>query len=479
MKTTAAQSPTITVVASAGSSGRESVTAAIGAGESDAKPSETASAVYWISKEGSAETVYSSKTQTVFDSVATGDGSLLLATGPKGRLLSIDSDRKVTVLSDTSEERLTRMLADGDTIYAGASSQGKIFRFLPGRAPAGTFESKIMDAGQNASWGKIFWNVSGSGETRFEFFTRTGNAGKIDNSWSDWSRAYTRSGQQISGPDARYLQWRVAATPNDSPAGTSPDLLGNIRMAYLQKNLRPQVTEIEVLPYGIEFQRQPSLNIGGLSLAAQAVTADGRSFNAPRERGKDKPNPMPQQVLQPGAQSFTWEAQDENQDSLEYSIYFKGESETDWKRVEEEYTDTFYTVHGTDLPDGTYRLKIVASDAPGNPPDAYLTGELVSRPFVIANTPPSLEIQSREVQDKKVSVRFRACVPAGNIATAEFSVDGGRWYLLHPSDGIADSDCELFLLSTPDLSVGEHLIAIRASDRYGNTGVAKEIHRIP
>lgn len=479
VETTPELIPTLTVVAADSVTGRGSVSTTVPVSESTSKPPETTSAVYRISKEGSAETIYFSKTQTVFDSVAGKDGSLLLATGPKGRLLSLDSDGKVTVLSDTPEERLTRMVADGDTVYAGGSSQGKVFKLLPERAPSGAYQSKILDAGKNASWGKIFWNVTDNGKTRFEFFTRTGNTEKIDHSWSDWSQAYSGPGQQISSPAARFLQWRAVAKRNASGADIPPDLLGDIRIAYLQKNLRPQVTKIEVLPYGIEFQRQPTLNIGGVSLVAQAATPDGRSFNAPRERGKNNLNPVPQQVLQAGAQSFTWKAQDENQDTLDYSIYFRGEEEKDWKLLEKRYNDTFYTIHGTDLPDGTYRIKVVASDAPSNPADAFLTGELISHPFVVANTPPKLELESREVKNKRVSIRFRACVTAGNIATAEFSVDGGEWYLLYPVDGIADSDCELFSLSTPDLSVGEHLVGIRASDRYGNTGIAKEIFRIP
>jgi len=443
-------------------------------------PSGTVAAVYLISKDRSIETIYSSKKQMIFDSVLSSDGSILLATSPKGRLLSINTRKQVSVLSDTSEEHLTRLLVDGDAVYAGGSNQGKVFKLQPDRASSGVFESRILDARKVASWGKIFWNVINPQGAFFELFTRTGNTEKIGNSWSDWSDAYTETGQQVTSPNARYLQWRVAVKQNSSSLKEPlSDILDNVRIAYLQKNLRPQITKIEVLPYGIELQKQPALSVGSASLVAQAKTPDGRSFNAPRERGKNNPNLAPRQVLQPGAQSFTWDATDENQDSLEYSIYFRGESETDWKLLEKKYFDTFYTAYAATLPDGTYRLKVVASDAPSNPSNAYMIGELVSRPFIIANTPPRLEIEGREVQKKKVAINFRACVAAGNITTSEFSVDGGGWHLLFPIDGIADSDCEEYRFATSDLSVGEHLISIRSSDRYGNTGISKEIVRIP
>ncbi|MEJ2109809.1 MAG: hypothetical protein P8Z37_07840 [Acidobacteriota bacterium] len=443
-------------------------------------PAGTRTAVYLISKDGSVETVYSSREQIVFDSVVQSDGSLLLATGPKGRILSVDAFRQVTVLSDTSEEQLTRLIASDKVVYAASSNQGKIYRLEPQNAESGSFESKILDADRISSWGKITWNAVNPLKSDIKFFTRTGNTEKIDNSWSDWSEAYTGPGQQIESPDARYMQWRVTMDQMTSSAGKPlSDLLGGIRIAYLQKNLRPQVTEIVVLPFGVEFQKQPSLTAGSASVSIQATTPDGRSLNAPRERGRNQQTMQPRQVLQPGAQSFTWEATDENKDSLEYSVYFKGESETDWKLIEENYTDTFYTVNAATIPDGIYRLKVVASDAPSNPYNTSLTGELVSSPFIIANTPPEVEISSSDAKEARIEVQFRACVQVGSIATSEFSIDGSKWQLLFPVDGIADSKCEEFHFTTPELQAGEHLLSIRSSNRDGNTGMSKKIIRVP
>jgi len=83
------------------------------------------------------------------------------------------------------------------------------------------------------------------------------------------------------------------------------------------------------------------------------------------------------------------------------------------------------------------------------------------------------------VSGKKVEVQFRARVLTGRIATGEFSIDGGEWFLLFPADGIADSAQEDYRILTPELAVGEHLIGIRASDGDGNTGTSKLVVRIP
>ena len=437
------------------------------------------SALYALTREGNAETIYSSAEQMVYNSVLREDGSLLVATGPKGRLLSIDSAKQITVITDTPDEDLTCLLAAGDMIYAGTSNQGKVYKLLPQKAQNGTFESIALDARIVSSWGKMSWRTSNPGSANIELSTRTGNTDKADNSWSDWSAPYSAPGQQITSPRARYLQWRAVFKGGaGSASGSSADVLENVQIPYLQQNLRPQVTSIDVLPYGIELQKQPSLNVS-LTFVTPATTSDGRSLNSPRERGRDRQPLAPRQVLQPDAQSFTWKATDDNDDTLEYSLYFKGDGEADWKLLEKKITDTFYTLNAASLPDGTYRLKVVASDAPSNPYDKFLIGELISAPFVIANNSPKLEITGNKLNGKRVEAQFRAGVATGRIATAEFSIDGGEWNLVFPVDGIADSAQEDYKILTPELPMGEHLIGIRASDANGNTSTTKLIVKIP
>jgi hypothetical protein len=476
-KATGAVSATITVetILNPAEKAKESKTVTAPGGEKESAGAK--SAIYAFTRDGSSETIYSSNEQMVFDAVVRNDGSLLVATGPKGRLLSIDAAKQVTVVTDTAEEDVTRLLAAGEAIYAGGSNQGKIYKLQTERAGNGTFESDALDAKTVASWGRISWHTVNPKGASIELSTRTGNTEKADSSWSEWSAPYTTPGQQITSPRARYLQWR-ATFKGGSVQETQADMLDRVQIPYLQQNLRPQVTHIDVLPFGIELQKQPSLALGSTTLVTPATTSDGRSLNAPRERGRERQALPPRQVLQPGAQSFTWKATDDNDDSVEYSLYFRGEGETEWKLLEKKLTDTFYTLDAASLPDGTYRLKVVASDAPSNPYDKFLIGELVSDPFVIADSSPQLEITSNRLNGKKVEVQFRARVNTGNIATAEFSIDGGEWLLIFPVDGIADSAQEEYRIVTPELSTGEHLIGIRASDRDGNTGTSKLVVRI-
>jgi sugar lactone lactonase YvrE len=459
-------------IASSENNTKDAKTVTAPGGEKDSQGVK--SAIYAIARDGSSETIYSSAEQVVFGAAVREDGSVLAATGPKGRLLSVDTAKQVTVVSDFPEEDLTQLLVAGDVTYLGTSNQGKAYRLRAQRAAEGAYESPELDAGTVASWGKISWSIAGPDRASIALSTRTGNTEKADSTWSGWSAPYTAPGQQVTSPRARYLQWRAAFKIVAGEAShQQPSMLEGVQIAYLQQNLRPQVTAVDVLPAGVELQKQPSMAMGSMTLVAPGTTSDGRSLNSPRERGKERQPLPPRQVLQPGAQSFTWKAVDDNEDALEYSVYFKGEGESDWKLLEKKLTDMFYTLNAAALPDGRYRLKVVASDAASNPYDRYLTGELVTDSFVVANASPEVEIADSNVNGKKVDLRFRARVSTGRIATAEFSIDGGEWFLIFPVDGIADSTLEEYKILTPELSVGEHLIGIRASDGNGTTGTSR------
>ena len=478
VSTTAASVATatsITVTATPGSGGTSSESKAAGT-----ESGSTKTAVYAFTKNGSVETVYDSSEQIALDAVVQNNGSLLLATGPKGRLLEIDSARQVTVVTDSPEEDAARLLDAGDVVYVGTCNQGKVYKLQSRKALSGSFESGVLDAKIVSSWGKIFWHNSNTGVPDIELSTRTGNTGKPDGSWSDWSPSYTASGQQITSPRAHYLQWRATfKNTSGNELGSGVGMLGSVQIAYLQQNLRPRVTEIEVLPQGIELEKQPSLAASGMMMVTSATVEGGRSLSAPRERELEQQPQPPRQSLHPGSQSFTWKAVDDNEDAMNYAIYFRGEGESEWKLLKKDLSDTFYTLKTASLPDGAYRLKVVADDKPSNPSDSFLIGERISDSFVVANASPLVDIFENKMDGRKALVRFRASVSVGSIATAEYSIDGGAWYLVFPIDGIADASREEFRVLTPELSPGEHLIGIRASDRNGGTGTARLLLKIP
>ena len=133
--------------------------------------------------------------------------------------------------------------------------------------------------------------------------------------------------------------------------------------------------------------------------------------------------------------------------------------------------DNFFTIDGATLADGRYLIKIVASDVPDNPPGQTLTGERLSEPLDIDNTPPVVRVVGTpQVRGDSVRVVFQAEDATGRIRRADASLDGAPWSATFPDDGIADSSKEQYSLDFPLRTPGEHTISLRVFDTSGNVG---------
>jgi hypothetical protein len=192
----------------------------------------------------------------------------------------------------------------------------------------------------------------------------------------------------------------------------------------------------------------------------------------------------PQGALQKGYQTVVWTAHDDNDDELRYAVYFRGENEHEWKLLKDKLEPKFYSWDTTTLPDGAYYLKIVATDAPSNPPALALKTERESERFEVDNTPPVLKIQgiisdSAMPNGKLTLAHFTALDATSSIDRAQYSVDGGDWILVAPVSRLSDSPEEHYELALSGLAPGEHTIAVRAYDHFENVGSAKTTFTVP
>src|SRR4029077_14931118 len=88
----------------------------------------------------------------------------------------------------------------------------------------------------------------------------------------------------------------------------------------------------------------------------------------------------------------------DNDDEMRYAVYFRGENEHEWKLLKDNLEQKFYSWDTTTRPDGAYYLKIIATDAPSNPPAVSLKTERESERFEVDNTPPIILNLSANVQ---------------------------------------------------------------------------------
>ncbi len=443
------------------------------------------SEIYRIAPDGYPEVLWTSQGELVYSLDFDRDGRLLAGTGNEGKLVAIDSAIVSTRLVKSPGQQITRLLrsASGRVLVATANP-GKLFALGPELATEGTFESEVFDAQLFSQWGRLSWQSREPTPTgSITLYTRTGNTLDPAKNWSPWSDGYAEaSGTPVASPAARFLQWKAVLRAVDS---RTPGLSG-VAVAYLRRNVAPVVENILIQEPGVSVQGMPrppqqvqpvQLNLPPPSTRQQR---NGNAYNFQAGQGQTglRIEPPPQGITQPGVRSVVWSADDENDDDLKYAVYYRGEGETRWKLMKEEVTDKFYTWDAATLPDGAYTLKVVASDAPSNPPAQVLTGENVSDRFEVDNTPPGVE-GPQVTTGSSIEVSFLARDSYSPLKKAEYSVDAGEWKMIFPESGTTDAREHRYRFRLEGLGPGEHTVVVRVYDRFENPALAKATFTLP
>jgi hypothetical protein len=428
-------------------------------------------AIYRIRPDGLWDAMWDSGDDAPYDLVIEPSGSLLVGTGTEGKIFRVSGDpARATLLARTTARQVTALLREASgRIIGAASNPGKLFALSPTPSRRGTYESDVRDAGTVASWGVIRWHAN-AGPGEVSVFTRSGNTATPDDTWSPWSKAYSNPlGEQIASPNARYLQWRAVL----SASGSQLPVLTSVTTAYLPRNLRPEVTSITVHPAGTVFQRP--FSTGELEIAGfEDNTSDGRGQQSPSSASSAQSASSPslgRRIYQKGLQTFVWKADDDNEDKLQFDVMYRREGETSWKALHRGLTDPIFVWDTTSVPDGTYFIKVVASDAPSNSPATALVGELESVSFDIDNTAPRIDVQPAARAGARTTISFVVRDDQSSVQRVEYSLDASRWRVVFPKDGIADSRREEFEV-TLDENESARSVIIRATDAMNNVATA-------
>jgi hypothetical protein len=429
----------------------------IGSFPSAGAGSSGGSDIYRIAVDGSPLRLWSSHEDIVYALAFDSSNRLLVGTGNRGHVFAINGPDEFSDLLKVPASQVTGFAkAPGGGLYAASSNLGKIVVLGPGPASEGSYESDVFDAKIFSRWGRVEFLGAGS----VDLHARSGNVDNPDRNWSPWKQVDLSKGAEMGVPAARYAQWKVVLH-----AGATKPAVDAVTLNYLPKNVAPEIDDVTV-QIGVRYQ-PPSKSIG-LTLGADISGSSGVHFDAPVPSTHDR-----------DSIGVKWNAHDENDDQLVYSVFYRGDGESRWLLLKDNLTDKAYSFDASLLPDGGYTVKVIASDSPSHSPGEALTTSRESRRFEVDTTAPRIENLTASQEGAQIHIHFRAEDGFSSIRRAEFSVDAADWKYVDPVGQLSDAKTEDYdfkvPLETEKDAASEHVVVVRVYDKYDNMGAAKTV----
>ena len=427
------------------------------------------SEVYEIPPQGAPHRIWYDHDDIVYALTWSPQG-LLAASGNRGRIFRIDENGQYADIAHLEASQAVGFADSPQGLYVGTANTGKIYLLSHGPAAESNYLSDVFDAGVFSRWGRAEVDASSQ---NFDLYARAGNIDNPERAWSDWKKVTPNNGS-LGLDMSRFVQWKVVLRPGAT--------VGAVGINYLPANIAPAIDEIVVVPGARvnspppQVQQPPTVNINFSGTSNTGVTFNPEPGREPLTAAKDK-----------SSVTARWAAHDDNGDDLVFSVYYRGDNETNWQLLKDKITDRYYSFDATAIPDGAYRVKVVASDAPSHNPGEALTTERVSDRFLIDTTPPVVSAMEARMENGKIHVTLTATDSASPIGHAEYSVDAGPWQYVEPVGKLSDSLTEHYDFEAPlrpqqpgalpAANPSEHLVTVRVYDRFDNAAAAKAVVR--
>lgn len=435
--------------------------------EPPAPPPPPGAEVWRVDPDGFARTIWTTRIETVYALSADGGRGVYAGTGPEGSLYRIEPDGRASWFGKYEGGPISALAAfEGRLLILGAAP-ARLRGLGPALAESGTIESHVFDARVFSLWGSLRWVLEPPRAGGVSMSVRSGNTEDPDATWSEWTVSAAAGdpseGAPVAAPPGRFVQWRASFARVTS--GAQP-VLSEVELRFRPRNVAPRIETITILPAGVAFQVQPSGGQPGSEapFLSNPYADDVLRFLA----GGHRAIPNYRRFYLAGARTVTWEGSDENGDDLSFDVLISGRDESRWRPVARRVVDGFLTWDSRGFEDGWYRLQVIGSDAPENPEEETRTGEKMSEPFVIDNTPPRIDELTMKRRDRKAVISFRVSDTAGRISFAEYALDAGAWRILLPEDRVEDSKVETYRFEIEMPDDGEHVAVVRAADEGGN-----------
>lgn len=448
--------------AGSGGSGAETLMASITIlaaggipGSNDRSLLPDGTAIFSLAPNGTPALLWTSSNAIVYALHWTRQG-LLAASGNHGRVYLIggegsvaNSEGQFTDLAHLEASQATSFAATSNGLYVATANSGKLYSLSNTESADSSYTSDVFDAGVFTLWGRA--ELATTTPSLVQMFARAGNVANPRRGWSDW-QAVSPNQANLDVPRARFVQWKLELKPGAA--------VRSVGINYLPINVAPMIAALEVKT-GVA-ENSP-------------IAASSAPLTLPELVRKDQIG-------------VHWHAVDPNGDKLVYSLSYRGLGQQNWLPLKDNLSADHYVFPANLLPDGQYQIRLVASDAPSNPPGQALTNARISDLFMVDTTPPTVTQLSALRVGNQLHLTFTATDSTSPLASAFYSIDAGPWQYIEPVGQLSDSRTEHYdvmiplpkheaapTAETPDPA--EHLVTVRVRDRYENTATASTLTR--
>jgi hypothetical protein len=401
------------------------------------KPPKGAS-LWFLGAGGRFHLVTSLGKQAILDLVPGQGDSMLVAMSKGGRIVRVDPRGKVEIVVDVAEAHIAALSSAGWLVTGGGAS---VQRFAPDASRA-RYYSRVRDAGAMVRIGHV--DLVGE-HVRLE--VRTGSTHIVhSSSWTEFTKVPDLGGVPRVQP-GRFVQFRATL-------GGANTHLRAVRLSYQAPNQAPMVHRVHVIDRKIK--------VGNSKAAVQK-----KRTRALRQASKVLNSAKAKHYT--GIKRIGFDIQDLNGDFLVFEVSVRKIGDRVWVPLtpDEGTPLLFVDWKVADWPEGTYEIKVVASDAQDNPLGQGSLGETLGGPIRIDNSVPVVS----DLSLRGGKVRFRVRDRGSKIRQVRIAIGRGPWQSVASNDGMIDSRDEFFAVDLEQLGVkSSTILRIQAQDSFGHFG---------
>jgi len=432
------------------------------------------SQLYFVPHRSTPRVIWSLQNKLILSLAPDNKGKVFIGTGESAELYTLDSEFEPQLLFQSTAKHIVSMVYSRDgKLLLGTSSPGSILVVQKHAALKGEYISDVIDAQIPSLWGHLSFRADQPKRSKLDFFIRAGNSTVPDPTWCDW-----KTPQNLhlkSNIVSQYAQIKVAMEKTKNKGNP---VLKEMKLSYQQNNLPPVIQKFQVSENETHLKnKQRNMNTAFLKNKQKTVFQQNPGkFGA----SSGYRNKYSQKQKNRHMQKLVWQVSDQNNDVLIYSLAVKAYDKDQWIAIENDITSSHYDLDTELLPDGFYKLKLIASDKNSNPGKLALENTKVIDHFIVDNSGPKIKVAQTK-GGKQGSIDATGSIEDAyhHIVSGEYSLNGMGWETIAANDKIFDQKKESFHINLKSLPSGHYFLIIRACDFAANYGRTLVTFTIP